>query len=230
VKLGRRPGDAATADTILAVAEREFARHGFSGVSLRDIGVKAQVNPALVRYYFGSKDKLFREVVLRRGRQLARRRVELLDQLERRSERPPQLEQIVRAFLIPVAEIRHEGPAGMAFVRLAARLQTETQKLARELRRQVYAESTERYLAAFRRALPNLTDKAIYWRMVSLIGAYVYTMSDANQLRALSKGLCTPDDIDESLRQLVPFLCAGMRAPELSEGTRRGDFQGIADC
>jgi AcrR family transcriptional regulator len=220
VRLGRRPGDAATAETIIEVAEREFAKHGFAGVSLRDIGEKAQVNPALVRYYFGSKDKLFREVVLRRGRQISRRRIELLDDLERHIGEVPKLEELVRAFLTPVAEVRREGPAGMAFVRLAARLQTETQKLARELRRQVYAESTERYLSAFRRALPNLTPAAIYWRMVSLIGAYVYAMSDANQLRELSKGLCSPDDIDESLRQLIPFLCAGMRAPECPRDRR----------
>lgn len=36
-----------------------FADKGFNGTSVRDIAEKAQVNLAMISYYFGSKDKLF---------------------------------------------------------------------------------------------------------------------------------------------------------------------------
>lgn len=40
-----------------------FAEKGFEGCSIRDLAAKADVNVAMVNYYFGSKDKLFEAVV-----------------------------------------------------------------------------------------------------------------------------------------------------------------------
>ena len=43
---------------IIEVAERLFANHGFAGTSVRDIAQEADVNVAMISYYFGSKEKL----------------------------------------------------------------------------------------------------------------------------------------------------------------------------
>ncbi|MDH5827296.1 TetR family transcriptional regulator [Sphingobacterium faecium] len=43
---------------ILHVAENLFSKNGFDGTSVRDIAQEAQVNVAMINYYFGSKDKL----------------------------------------------------------------------------------------------------------------------------------------------------------------------------
>ena len=43
---------------ILIVAERFFGENGFDGTSIRDIAQKANVNLAMISYYFGSKEKL----------------------------------------------------------------------------------------------------------------------------------------------------------------------------
>lgn len=51
---------------ILDVAERLFAEHGFEGVSIREISKAAAINIAMVSYYFGSKEKLYEEVVERK--------------------------------------------------------------------------------------------------------------------------------------------------------------------
>jgi AcrR family transcriptional regulator len=40
-----------------------FAEKGFEGTSIRDIALRADVNVAMVNYYFGSKDKLFESMV-----------------------------------------------------------------------------------------------------------------------------------------------------------------------
>ncbi|MBV7529549.1 transcriptional regulator, TetR family [Chitinophaga jiangningensis] len=47
---------------ILLVAERLFADKGFHGTSVRDIAQEADVNIAMISYYFGSKDKLLEAV------------------------------------------------------------------------------------------------------------------------------------------------------------------------
>ncbi len=43
---------------ILNAAEMLFATRGFDGTSVRDIAKRAQVNIAMISYYFGSKEKL----------------------------------------------------------------------------------------------------------------------------------------------------------------------------
>ncbi len=51
---------------ILQVAEQLFADEGFDGTSVRDIAKNAQVNVAMISYYFGSKEKLLEALVVYR--------------------------------------------------------------------------------------------------------------------------------------------------------------------
>ena len=48
---------------ILNVAIDLFAEKGFEGTSIRDLASKAEVNIAMINYYFGSKEKLFETIV-----------------------------------------------------------------------------------------------------------------------------------------------------------------------
>lgn len=56
---GRRPGNQDTKQSILDSARRVFADRGFDKASIRAIAGEAQVDPALVHHYFGTKEKLF---------------------------------------------------------------------------------------------------------------------------------------------------------------------------
>ncbi|MDP4264994.1 MAG: TetR family transcriptional regulator [Bacteroidota bacterium] len=55
---------------IMEIAEILFAEKGFNGTSIRDIAEKAQVNLAMISYYFGSKDKLLEALFSYRGEHL----------------------------------------------------------------------------------------------------------------------------------------------------------------
>ena len=48
---------------IINVAIDLFAEKGFEGTSIRDLAGKAEVNVAMINYYFGSKEKLFEYMV-----------------------------------------------------------------------------------------------------------------------------------------------------------------------
>lgn len=58
-RTGRRPGDPGTREAILDVARRGFGSRGYDATSLRAIATEAEVDPALVLHYFGSKEGLF---------------------------------------------------------------------------------------------------------------------------------------------------------------------------
>jgi len=51
---------------ILQVAERLFAEEGFDGASIRTIAKEANVNIAMISYYFGSKEKLLEALIIYR--------------------------------------------------------------------------------------------------------------------------------------------------------------------
>jgi AcrR family transcriptional regulator len=52
---------------IIEASEYLFAEKGFNGTSVRDIAEKANVNLAMISYYFGSKDKLLEALFNYRG-------------------------------------------------------------------------------------------------------------------------------------------------------------------
>ncbi|MFF7335320.1 TetR family transcriptional regulator [Streptomyces sp. NPDC008150] len=56
---GRRPGRPETRQAILAAARRRFLADGYRSVTMRSIAAEADVDLALLSYYFGSKKGLF---------------------------------------------------------------------------------------------------------------------------------------------------------------------------
>jgi AcrR family transcriptional regulator len=58
-RTGRRPGTSGSREAILAAARERFAADGYDRASMRSIAATAEVDPGLVRHYFGSKEHLF---------------------------------------------------------------------------------------------------------------------------------------------------------------------------
>jgi AcrR family transcriptional regulator len=64
-RTGRRRGDHSTRQAILDAAIAVFAENGYERATLRAITARAGVDVALVKHFFGSKEGLFDEAVLR---------------------------------------------------------------------------------------------------------------------------------------------------------------------
>ena len=71
-----------TRRAILDAAGQQFAAHGFSGTSLRDIAEAAGTTHGLIRHHFGSKDDLWRAVVDDFVGQMVARHLPLIQRLE----------------------------------------------------------------------------------------------------------------------------------------------------
>mgnify|MGYP001614287626 CR=1 FL=1 len=81
---GKQSADVAdeTRQTILEAAGLQFAAHGFSGTSLRDIAEAAGTTHGLIRHHFGSKDDLWRAVVDDFVGQMLARHLPLIQRLD----------------------------------------------------------------------------------------------------------------------------------------------------
>ncbi len=172
------------------------------------------MNLAAVNYHFGSKEQLIEEVFVRRLGPINRERLENLDRLERGAgEEGPTLEQIIEAFLGPPLRMGHEPERGGAvFVRLLGHTISQPDDRIREMFTRQFREVVPRFIAAFRRRIPDLPTAEIFWRFLFLIGSMAHTMALRDDMQRLSGGLCTDSDVESMIRRLVPFLAAGMRA------------------
>ena len=67
-------------------------------------------------------------------------------------------------------------------------------------------------LSLTQKALPKLPPADLLWRLHFLVGAMAHTMADAERLGQYSDGLCDPNDTEGTIRRLVTFLTAGLKA------------------
>jgi AcrR family transcriptional regulator len=211
VKPGR--GKADSRAKILRAAEQLFGEQGFEGCSLREVADLAQVNQGMIHYFFKSKETLFTEAYMASGRLLVDERLQLLDAEEAASRgNPVPLERLIEIFLKPAVKIAMRGTSGRNFLRMQARLQLDQSRFGSRLRSGLYDESSRRFVEAFARALPQLTREQVSWRFVFMLGTYQYVLANTGRLEVISGGTCSGKDYSEALRQMIPFVAAGMSA------------------
>jgi AcrR family transcriptional regulator len=218
-KAGARPGK----DRILDAAERLFARHGFYGVSVRDITKAADVDVALVSYHFGGKRELFAAVFQRRAEELNPERLAMLENV-RRNALPgtPALVDIVYAFTYPLLErSARGGPGWKSYFALLAQV-NNSPEWGPVLMTKHFDPLVEKFIAVLREALPGCAAREIYWGYQFLTGALTLTFAETGRLDRLSGGLCKSSDLDSVHERLAPFVAAGFQALCGATGTRTG--------
>jgi len=208
----RRLNGEETRQRIIDAAQFLFAKNGYSGVSMRQITMRAKANVASIHYHLGSKEQLLLEVLRRGAGPLVEKRNANLDALER----PYELEDVILAFVSPVFGDEVKASAKqLIFGELRARLMFENSKLVERMLSELFDDSTKRFIEALRECLPKLPEKDIYFRFHYLLGAMTYTMSGLGRVKTLSAGRYDPAKGPGSLDQLVAFLTAGFRAPSI---------------
>ena len=212
--------DQETSEKLIAAGERLFAEHGYRGVSVRMIAAAAGVNWSLLGYYFRGKEGLLSEVYRRHCGELNSARMHLLQEI-RANGRKPALEEILSAFVRPALAVAQSDDGQAAFIRLRAILAAENSALLDKLVAENFDVSSTTFIDALRECLPDLTRDEILWRFHFMLGTIYYTASGPHRIREFSNGRCDPADIEENLRQLIPFLTAAFHAPSVKPTRKR---------
>jgi len=203
-----------TREKILDAAERLIGENGYGATSLRHIIAEAGVNLAAIHYHFGSKEDLLDQIIVRKGGPVNAERLAMLDQLEREAQgKPVELEKITEAFLSPPMLKIKKSPE---FVKLMGRIYGEG--LMPQLAARHFQIVARRFFAALGRALPELTPGELALRTQFMVGAMSHMLLCNLTDSGVLTGAPVPRDPHRVMRELVVFLCGGLRA---SDGKRR---------
>lgn len=200
-----------TPEALLDAAEELFARKGLQGTSLREITRKARANLAAVHYHFGSKDALVRAVLVRRAGDLNQARLELLDGLEERAgKKAVPVEEIMHAFLSPTA---HFLKAHTHFMRMVGRVFSDPDDKLRKFWMSQFDEVVRRFPMALSRSLPDLPVAEVFWRMLFIVGAMIFTWTNFADVPSMSGGRVAVPTEEETVERLITLSVATFLAP-----------------
>ena len=198
-----------TKTKLLDSAEQLFGEKGYDATSLRDIIAHAGVNLAAIHYHFGSKQDLLDELILRRAAPVNAQRMARLDELEAAAGTGPLvIETVLEAFMIPMSEAADRNPQ---FVRLMGRIHAEGMMLGVVKRH--FQDVLTRFLGALARALPELPQEELLWRIHFMTGAMAHTMCGSPDYTRVSS---EPSPFRVRIPRLIAFL-SGARKPPLPQ-------------
>jgi len=200
-----------TRTQLLDAAERLFAEHGYRGTSVRTITDLAGANLAAVGYHFGSKADLLAAVIRRVIEPIIAAQDAGLDRLLAQTPDPLAAE-LVEAFAGPLFDAMRAGDEGGA--RTSRLIVTIFGDPAEEMRNWTSSADDavrDRYLAAFGRALPDLSPQELWFRMRGILAVVAVDRVDVyNQPPSASQ---SPAAGEAARRWAITFLTAAMSAP-----------------
>ena len=217
----RSAGTADTRESILDAAEDLFSKHGFYGVTIREVAREAGVDTALVHYYFGAKRALFDAVFLRRAEVWNSDRVNAINRYAEAAGADMTLEGLLAAFLhSPFEWALKGGPGWKHYAALVA--QTNANPMfGGEIMTRYFDPTARRLIELIKRILPEAREEDLYWGYHNLSGALTLTLGETGRLDRLSGGLCRSGDLDTAGEYMVRFAAAGFRSVCGPEGRTR---------
>jgi len=205
-------GAAAARDLILNAAEDLFSKHGFYGVTIREVAREAGVDTALVHYYFGAKRELFDAVFLRRAEVWNNDRVEAIDRYAATAGDAMTLEGLLEAFLRPPFQWSLKGGPGWKHYSALVAQTNANPAFGGETMARYFDPAIQRLIDLIKRVLPDAREVDLYWAYHNLSGALTLTLGETGRLDRLSGGLCRSGDLDSACDYMVRFAAAGFRA------------------
>jgi AcrR family transcriptional regulator len=202
--------DNKTATRLLDVAEALFSEHGYALTTVRDIAAKSKVNQALINYHFKNKRGLFNAVFERRATVLLKERADLLRAAKIKAKKKPiPLKELIYAFVYPPLRMASEDKGGRSFVKLQARLHNEPKEIESALRAKLYDKVSLLFIDELKRTLPKLSESSICWRLIFVMGLYLYVASNTGRLEVISKGRAKGGNLKQALPEILNFCEQG---------------------
>lgn len=199
---------------IIEAAEIEFAEMGYAGASIREITNRAGVNIAAINYHFGSKETLYKEMVLYHIEPINAVRMELLDEaLAKNESKPLPLEQVVDIIVRPLlSTLISESCNKFHFMRAMGKGMGEERDFMKDIQKDLLKDILPKFISAISDSLGNPHFEKIAYGMHFLTCSIVGAMMQHTRLGIVSGGQIDLNDVDGLVDHLVAFISAGLKA------------------
>lgn len=194
-----------TKTAILDAAEREFARGGFDGVSMRAVAEASGQLLGVLTYHFSTKEQLFEAVVKRRVEEVTDVRAQMVSGLVN-----PTLEDLLEASFGTFLEKIASGEEGWQYYFQILAMVAQQSRWA-YLVDQLYGETSWTFIELMRKAEPRLSVEAATRGLVYFITVMLGFFVSTGLLDRLSNGKLSGSDLCSNYRSTVCFIVSGWR-------------------
>lgn len=204
-----------TRERILDAAEGLFASRGYEGTSTRAIVAASGDTIGSVNYHFGSKEKLFREVIRRRFDTVAdARRSRYRAAVAKAGPQGPTLEVVVDAIVTPYLERALCGDKGWrSYMRLMGSVFVSP-KIYQKAMGGLGLQVAQEFMGWMARALPDADQGDIAFAYEFMIGCIIECGVEPiiDRVAGFTGGRLSSKDFDAVTPRLVTFITAGIAA------------------
>jgi AcrR family transcriptional regulator len=205
---------------IMDTAEALFAEEGYNGVTLNQVAQAAGVDTALMRYYFGDKQQLFRAVFRRRGPEINELRLKAMQQYREAAGKNLELEGVIDAFVRPVFLKMIEEEGWRNYMAIVAYVNS-SRGFLHTLMGETFHYVSREFIADLRRIYPKVNEAELYWSYHFVTGAFTFSLGQTRRMDVLSEGLISSSDSLAILERFPIALAGAIRAIcERPEATR----------
>jgi len=193
---------------LLEAAGRVFADRGYTRATVRQICRRAEANVAAIKYYFGDKERLYREVI-NHWAEISREKYPTDLNLTGDATPEERLGAFVRSFLFRLLDKSQPGWHG----KLMAREMTEPTQALIDLIDEVYRPLTERLETIVRELIgPSATVGKIRRCTQSVLGQCTYYRHARPVIQRMTpEQRFESNDIEQLAKHITEFSLAGIR-------------------
>ena len=188
---------------LLSSTEKILLEEGVTGLSFRNIQEKSGVNSALINYYFGTFDKLLKELVCLNMDQITTEHNKLMKCMSENKSQPPTLKQLIALFIQPLWAKAAYCKNDRAIVIVDEILTRADKELQTMISDHSLAQLTP-LLSYIEPLTPHLSLSEIQTRL-HFIGAAALGIAPRSNARSISK------NDEEKMLQLMDFALAGFQ-------------------
>lgn len=197
-------------DRLLDSAEELFCEHGFDGASIRDIAASADCNIASVNYYFGGKEKLYKEVWRRYLTTMRDIRISSINKVMSQNGGQPKLEDLLRSFAEGFVGPLIDETKTRRFCKLVAREMIDQHLPVNMFLDDMMTPTLNAMRNALIRICPGLDESKILFVIVSIVGQLLHVLHVKAIFQQMEGADLPKFELAQAIDHVVKFSTAGI--------------------
>jgi AcrR family transcriptional regulator len=198
-------------DRLLDSAEELFCERGFSDVSIRDIAAVADCNIASVNYYFGGKEKLYREVWRRHLITMRDNRIASINKIMSKNGSKPKLEDLLRSFAEAFLGPLVDENKTRRLSKLMAREWIDYHLPVNMFLDDIITPTLNAMRGALLRICPGIDESKVPFIVISIVGQLLHMLHVKAIFQQIDEAALPKFDLAQAIEHIVEFSTAGIR-------------------